>query len=70
MWELKKPDPVKLIIGILGCNANALDAAVDMIKAKFGDCDFQSPVWPFTHTEYYAEETGREILKKFVTVEN
>ena len=69
MWTLKKPDPVKLIIGILGCNANAVNAAVDMIKDKFGACDMESPAWPFSHTEYYAEETGKEILKKFVTVE-
>ena len=69
MWTLKKPDPVKLIIGILGCNANALAGAVDMIKAKFGSCDLESPTWPFGHTEYYAKETGREILKKFITVE-
>jgi hypothetical protein len=69
MWTLKKPDPVKLIIGILGCNADAVNTAVEMIKAKFGDCDIESPTWPFSHTEYYAEETGQEIVKKFVTIE-
>jgi hypothetical protein len=40
-----------------------------MIKAKFGNCDLESPIWPFNHTEYYAQESGKEILKKFVTVE-
>ena len=69
MWTLKKPEPVKLIVGILGCNEQAVNAAVDMIKAKFGKCDLESPIWPFNHTEYYAQETGKEILKKFVTVE-
>ncbi|MBU1518982.1 MAG: DUF4416 family protein [Planctomycetes bacterium] len=69
MWTLKKPAPVKLIIGILGCNADAVNTAVEMIKAKFGPCDLESPTWPFSHTEYYAEETGAEIVKKFVTLE-
>jgi hypothetical protein len=69
MWKLKKPEPVKLIIGILACDENALTAAVAMLKSKFGDCDLESPVWPFRHTEYYADETGKEIVKKFVAVE-
>jgi hypothetical protein len=69
MWTLKKPDRVKLIIGILAADEKILNAAVDMIKAKFGACDFESEVWPFRHTEYYAQESGTEILKKFVTVE-
>ncbi|MFA6186694.1 MAG: DUF4416 family protein [Phycisphaerae bacterium] len=69
MWNLKKPEPAKLIIGILACDENALTAAVDMIKVKFGDCDLESPVWPFHHTEYYADETGKEIVKKFVAIE-
>jgi hypothetical protein len=69
MWTLKKPEQVKLIVGILGCNQQAVNAAAEMIKAEFGDCDLESPIWPFNHTEYYAQETGKEILKKFVTVE-
>ena len=69
MWTLKKPEPVKLIFGILGSNEEAVNAAMDLIKAKFGICDLESPTWPFNHTGYYAEETGKEILKKFVTVE-
>jgi hypothetical protein len=69
MWTLKKPEPVKLIVGILACDERAVNAAVDMIKAKFGNCDLESPVWPFTHTEYYANETGKEIVKKFVAIE-
>jgi hypothetical protein len=69
MWTLKKPDPVKLIIGILACDEKALSATVEMIKAKFGPLDLDSPVWPFTHTKYYANETGTTIVKKFVTIE-
>ncbi|MEN6384023.1 MAG: DUF4416 family protein [Phycisphaerales bacterium] len=69
MWTLKKPDPVKLIIGILAADEKSLAAAMDMIKAKFGASDLESPVWPFTHTKYYEKETGQAIVKKFVTIE-
>lgn len=69
MWKLKNPDPVKLIIGILACSRQAVDAATDLIKAQFGNCDLESTVWPFNHTGYYADEMGEKILKKFITVE-
>jgi hypothetical protein len=69
MWTLKKPEPVKLIIGILACDEKAANAAADMIKAKFGNCDLESEIWPFTHTQYYTGETGKAIVKKFVAVE-
>lgn len=69
MWTLKKPDPVKLIIGILASNEKTLGAAIEMIRQEFGKCDLESPTWPFTHTKYYEKETGGEILKKFITVE-
>ena len=69
MWTLKKPDQVKLIVGILACDERAANAAADMIKAKFGNSDLESEIWPFRHTEYYADETGKEIVKKFVAIE-
>ncbi len=70
MWALNKPEPVKLLIGILACSQAAMEAAVELIAEKFGAIDMQSPVWPFTQTRYYEKETGSEILKKFVTIEN
>jgi len=69
MWTLKKPDPVKLIFGILACDEKALAVSVEMLKVKFGKCDFESPTWSFTHTKYYAEESGSTIVKKFITIE-
>jgi len=69
MWTLKKPDPVKLVVGILACDENALSVSVDMLRAKYGSCDFESPVWPFTHTKYYADETGTSIVKKYISFE-
>ncbi len=69
MWTLKKPDPVKLVVGILACDEKALALSVDMLKAKYGKCDFESPTWPFTHTKYYANETGTTIVKKYIAFE-
>ena len=70
MWQLKEPRPVKLLIGILAASEQCLQAAVEIIAAEFGSLDLQSDVWPFGMTDYYNEQTGPNILKQFVTVEN
>ncbi len=69
MWKLKKPRPVKLIIGILAADQQCLTAAIDTIKAKFGKIDLLSETWPFDQTDYYKDQTGPNILRMFVTIE-
>ncbi len=69
MWELKNPQPVKLIIGILAADQNCLDAAHKVLAAKFGKIDLTSDVWPFTQTDYYKNETGPNILRQFASLE-
>ena len=70
MWELKNPQPVKLIIGILAANETALAAAVKAISKSFGAIDLASDVWPFTQTDYYKDELGPKALRQFVSIEN
>jgi hypothetical protein len=69
MWTLKKPAGAKLIIGLLGCDRNALDAAIKVITKKFGRIDLLSDIWPFEQTDYYRDETGDNILRQFVSAE-
>ncbi len=69
MWKLKSPKPVKLIIAILASDETCLAAAVDTISAHLGPIDLTSDVWPFTHTNYYREQTGPNILRQFVSIE-
>ncbi len=70
MWELKNPQPVKLIIGILAANEAALAEAVKAISKSFGAIDLTSDVWPFTQTDYYKDELGSNALRQFVSIEN
>jgi hypothetical protein len=70
MWELKDPKPVKLIIGILGAADGCLSAAVQVIEAEFGKIDLLSEVWPFDQTDYYKEQTGENIRRQFVSIED
>jgi len=69
MWETREPDPVKLIIGILAADAEALAAGRDVVVEQFGAVDMVSDIWPFDMTEYYVEQTGGSILKQFVSFE-
>lgn len=66
MWETSPPKPVKLICGILACDAAALDAARRTLETALGPMDRVSQVWPFDLTGYYAQQTGPAILRQFV----
>lgn len=66
MWELNPPKPVKLICGILACDASALAAARHRLTAELGQTDLLSEVWPFDLTAYYKEQAGPDILRQFV----
>lgn len=39
------------------------------LKRKFGRIDFESEILPFSHTDYYAEEFGRDLKRKFISFE-
>ena len=69
MWTTVPPNPVKLIIGILAADENALNTAREKIAAEFGKADSTSPIFPFDKTEYYKDQTGANILRQFVTIQ-
>ena len=69
MWQLRKPKPVKVIVGILAANEKCLQAAIEAITSEFGKVDLISDAWPFTATDYYKKETGENILRQFVSIE-
>lgn len=69
MWTLNEPNPVKLIVGILGANYQCLHTAAEALTDKFGTADFSSEVWPFDKTDYYKEQTGPRILRQFISIE-
>ena len=69
MWEVRDPQPVKLIVGILGADEHCLAEARQLLTTTFGPLDLASDIWLFNQTRYYQEQTGSRILRQFVTVE-
>ncbi len=70
MWQLHKPQKVKLIVGILAAGDSAVCAAKQGVEKTFGKIDLASNIWPFTHTDYYTEQMGKEIHRQFVSIEH
>lgn len=70
MWELKKPQPVRLIVGLLAIDEDCLQKAAEALRGSYGPTDIVSPVWPFAFTRYYENEMGLTILRQFLSFKN
>ena len=70
MWELKPPQPAKLLIGILAADEPSLTRAREALPEALGAIDLVSDIWPFDQTRYYADQMGSHILRQFVTLQS
>jgi hypothetical protein len=69
MWHIKKPDPVKLVMGILAADQECLQLACEAAMDEFGATDMISEIYPFTQTSYYKDQAGTNILRQFLSFE-
>jgi hypothetical protein len=69
MGNILKPFPVKLILGMLAAREEDFLRAEELFCLEYGPVDFSSSAIPFTWTEYYREEMGGNLLRKFVSAE-
>ncbi len=69
MGKPRRPDPVKLICGVLANDADRLRRAQQLMTRRYGPIDAESPITSFDHTEYYAEEMGPELLRAYWSFE-
>lgn len=67
MGKEKRPRRVKLIIGMLAKNKKLFESIEEFFVKKFGGIDYRSPLILFNHTDYYAEEMGRPLKRKFIS---
>lgn len=63
MTSPKVPDPVKLFVGTLYSDSEALGRAKDSLQSKYGPIDYESPPYPFDVTDYYEPEMGRGLVR-------
>ena len=66
MAQAQTPRPVKLIVGMLCKDESLFGRAEQLMEEFWGAIDIDSAVMPFTHTDYYAQEMGAPLLRRFV----
>lgn len=60
------PEGVKLFVGMLSSEIYLFDELRERLKGVFGPVDLESPVWQWSHTDYYSEEMGEDLKRKFL----
>jgi hypothetical protein len=69
MAQPTEPKPIKLICGMISANEEVFDAAIERMVGDFGSVDVASEIIPFDLTEYYVDEMGSSLWRKFVAFE-
>jgi len=67
MGAAREHPGVRAILGILSAFADLIDLAADRAEAIFGPADLRSEVFPFDFTDYYREEMGPDIKRRFLS---
>lgn len=70
MSTLKDPPAVRLFMGIIFSPKSEIDKCFESLKDKFGNIIFESENIPFVSTNYYKNEMGSNLERKFIAFEN
>lgn len=65
MSEPREHKPVKLIVGMFTNRLELFQETLKVLKKRFGPIDYESPLLPFDKTDYYEEEFGKDLKRKF-----
>jgi hypothetical protein len=59
------PDPVKLVVGFIYREELVFERAAGVLEESFGGIDLVSSRFPFDTTDYYEEEMGSPLFRRF-----
>ncbi|MBD3246955.1 MAG: DUF4416 family protein [Candidatus Omnitrophica bacterium] len=68
MLVRQPPRPVKFFFGVLYSEESIYIRARELLAEKYGTCDFETKPVPFTFTDYYQEEMGSGLLRRFFSL--
>lgn len=66
MGSIRMPDPVFLFTGMIAQSEEIFSLAQSELKKSFGEVSYQSPIYPWDHSDYYEEEIGRDLKRRFL----
>ena len=69
MGKLHAPIPVKLFLGMLSRDPVLFQTCADRLAVAFGPVDMQSEVLPWEHSDYYRDEMGTDLRRRFIFFE-
>lgn len=69
MAEASKPPTVKLICGMISARKELFDEALARLTAALGGVELVSEIMDFDFTQYYDEEMGRPLFRRFIAFE-
>lgn len=67
MGAIKHPHRVKLIVGLIYQDDAWAEEALKRLVRRFGTTDYTSQALAFDYTDYYAQEFGTRLQRKFVS---
>ena len=67
MGKAKEPGPAKLFMSLITSEEEILQKRVNDLGEIFGEIDFISEVLAFSFTDYYAQEMGNDLFRRFIT---
>ncbi|MCD6080121.1 MAG: hypothetical protein B6D53_01740 [Candidatus Omnitrophica bacterium 4484_49] len=69
MGKIFRPQPVKLIIGIITNSLPLLCQVEKLLQKRYGPIDYHSSIIDFVYTDYYEKEMGEKLKRKFISFE-
>ncbi|MFQ6103711.1 MAG: DUF4416 family protein [Candidatus Glassbacteria bacterium] len=63
-----EPDPVKFVIGVIYREGRFMEEAIGMLVDELGETDSVSPPFSFNATDYYNEEMGSPLYRRFLSI--
>ena len=67
MGEIKKPHPVKLVIGVIASSQVLFNHTEKQLVKAFGSFDYKSKNIGFDCTQYYAKDMGIALFRVFLS---
>jgi Domain of unknown function (DUF4416) len=66
MSKPRPAEPVKLLMSHIYADGNLLGGILEALSEHYGDVDFVSAPMQFHYTEYYTEEMGSPLERRFI----
>ncbi len=70
MAKIEQHKRVKLIMGMISSGEEFFGRVEDMLRERFGEIDFESQIIKFNFTNYYQDEMGGNLFRKFIAFKN